>query len=80
MHSPVLTYITLHRLAAQVPSINIVTQFRGTFNYLGESQNISKLVLIFLHDIRGMLQNINVNSPCSFPLWSVTNMLELNYK
>ena len=45
--------------------------YKGTFNYLAKSKkNIesdSQFFLNFLYNIRGILQEININSPCSLP-------------
>ena len=57
---------------------------KGTSNCLAEfEKNIetaSQILLNFLHDLRGILPEIDINLPCSFPPWSVTNMVELNYR
>ena len=63
----------------------ILQGLKGTSNCLAEfEKNIetaSQIFLNFLHDLRGILPEIDTNLPCSSPPpWSVTNMVELNYR
>ena len=59
---------------------------KGTYNYLAEFQKTLKLTLKFflnfLYDVRGILPEININTPCSFPpgvsqtWWNLTDLLK----
>ena len=63
-----ITFITRNRVNC-LTTLN--THIKGTSNYLAELkktiENDSHFFLNFLYDIRDILPEININSPCSFP-------------